>query len=656
MTSPETLPQKPSIKRLVMFKHGVAFLERSGPAAGHFELTFRVTEMNDVLKSLAVWVAEGNARLLSVGFDAPEDPDVALAQRGLLLGPGSALDAMLASVRGRSVEIDLGAAPLRGEVLGIQDRTAAHGDKRRALLLRTSDAEVSVVDLEHVRSLRLLEQVSRDRLDFLVGRSQAATSGETRSVRIVLEGEATDLRVAYVIPAPVWRVSYRVVRDGDHATLMAMGIIHNPVDEDLGDVELTLTTGQPVSFLIDLYHPKQIERTVVQEETRAAAAPTRFERALPAAPPAFAPPPPPAPAGFGGPAAFGPPPFLESAPAPAPRMADSFGAAGQGASEGVERGELFEYRVASRLSIRRGGSAMVPLAATRVPAKRERVWRDGSGNNPDLVLSFKNETGLVLEEGPAVIYDDGVYAGESMLPYSARGVDVKMGFAKDLAVRVSKRLSHSSVLAGIRVDKTALVEEQRQEARHVVTAENDHDEDVEVIVELSKITGRSLTPDTPEAFEETTGYRRFLMKIPGHAKRELVVTERWASWRNVSVDSVAGIDLERWLRDKFIDDSTLRGLQSVLSRRQKARELRAQKAAVEAEQQQAYTKQTKLGEQLNVLKETGPEGALRLRYVKELEAEQDRVNRCEKEAARLQNAIAEEEAAAAAELASLVRR
>lgn len=649
------MDKKPSISRVVMFKHGVAYLERSGPASGSFELHFRVAEMNDVLKSLAVWVADGDAKLRSVGFDAPEDPDDALAQRGLLLRAGSALEAMLASLRGRRVEIDLGAGPVRGDVLGVQERAGAQGELRRSLLVRTAVDVVSVVDLQDVRSLRLMEDVSRDRLDFLVARSQAATAGETRAVRVVLEGQAQDLRVAYVIPAPVWRVSYRVVRDGEDAMLMALGIVHNPADEDLDDVELTLTTGQPVSFVIDLYHPKNVQRAVVEEESRAAAAPTKFERARPKRAPApadegtrimmLAAPAAPAPGGFG------PPP-----PSAAPAMMDSFGGAADGASEGVDRGEFFEYRVASRLSIRRGGSAMVPLAATRVPARRERIWREGTGPNPDLVLGFTNETGLVLEEGPAVIYDEGVYAGESMLPYSARGVPVKMAFAKDLAVRVLKRMDSATVTSGVRLTRDGLYEEQRQEAHHIVEAENDHDEEVELVVELPKIQNRTLTPESAVPKEETASYRRFAMTLPPHGKAELRVLERWPTWRHVALQSLAALELERWLRDKFLDDATFRSLSGILARWQRARELRQQKTRTETAQQQAYAKQTKITEQLNVLKETGPEGALRLRYVKELEAEQDKVNAAEQESRRLQAEIEAEERAAQDEIARLTSK
>jgi hypothetical protein len=89
----------------------------------------------------------------------------------------------------------------------------------------------------------------------------------------------------------------------------------------------------------------------------------------------------------------------------------------------------------------------------------------------------------------------------------------------------------------------------------------------------------------------------------------------------------------------------------VLDRWEEARKLDARRERKEKEQQEAYAKQGKISEQLAVLKDGGPEGALRLRYVKELEAEQDKVNACEEEIRRLRDAAeaARGEAAAALE-------
>jgi hypothetical protein len=615
---------------MVMFKHGVAYLERSGPCDGAFELSFKRDEMNDVLKSLAVWVARGEAKVGALAFEKPEDPETVLQGRGLDFDATTTLAALLAATRGRRVQVDAASEIVAGEVLGVEETTGAEGAKVRGLVLRTSEGRVALVDLARVRGVELLEEASRADLAFFVDRRRAATSGENRTVRVAVTGRAEDLRVSYVVPAPTWRVSYRIAREaGAEATtrVMAWGIVHNPADEDLDDIDLTLTTGQPVSFTIDLYNPKNVERAVVEETSRAVAAPTTFERAPRMAKMSMAAP---APA-MAAPPGFGPP----GAPMAQGAVGGGFAApmleAAEGAATYEDRGELFEYRVASKVSLKRGSSAMVPLLACKIAAKKERIWRDGAGLTPDLVMTFANDTGAVLEEGPAVIYDEDVYAGEAMVPYSARGAEVKLAFAKDLGVRCRRATTYHTFVEGVRVAKEFLAEEQRREERHELTAESDHAEEIEVVFELGKTYGRSIDPKHAQPFEETASYRRFRAKVPPRGKATLTVVEQWHDARRVEYSKLVPSSLAAWVEGRFMDRAMFDALSGVLAAWEEAAQLDAKRARWEKEQQEAYAKQTKVAEQLKVLKDGGPEGALRLRYVKELEAEQDKVNACEKE-------------------------
>ncbi len=649
--APRVSPKStPVVRRMVMFKHGVAYLERGGRCDGPFELSFKKDEMNDVLKSLAVWVARGEAKVGAVAFEKPEDPEEALVRRRLALTPGETLESLVASLRGRRIAIQAGGARHEGEVIGLQREGAEHHAERRLLLLRTAEDAVTIVDLETLRGLELLEAPSRADLAFFVDRSRAATAGESRLIHVDVRGTAEDLRVSYVIPAPTWRVTYRIARADEGTTLMAWAIVHNPADEDLTDVDLTLTTGQPVSFVIDLYNPKNVHRAVVEEQTRAAAAPTQYERARRVR--------------------GGPPPRAAMA-APAPQMDymlaeaapdddtgsfpgnAAFGAAGGAMAEAStfeDRGELFEYRVASRVSLKRGGSAMVPLFSSRLEARRERSWRDGSGPNPDMVLSFRNETGAVLEEGAAVVYDAEVYAGEAMVPYSARDVDVKLAFAKDLGIRCKHEERTKTLLDKVMLGAKAWAEELRHEIHHTVTVESDHGEEVTVVVEMPKHHGHELSPDGAQPFEDTMTFHRFKVEVPPRGRAMLSVVERWYERRRLGYETLDERRIAAWLAERFLDETTHAKLAAVLAAFDEARRLSASRADVERRKQAAWAKQSKLSEQLKVLKDGGAEGELRLRYVRELEAEQDRVNDCEDQDRRLAQA-AEDALARAAELA-----
>jgi hypothetical protein len=494
--------------------------------------------------------------------------------------------------------------------------------------LRAADGSIKMVDLDGAQSIELRDETARADLAFILDRQRAASAGAARKIRVALSGRAEDVRVSYVIPAPAWRVSYRLVREKaltESVTVMAWGIVHNPADEDLDDLELTLTTGQPVSFVIDLYTPKTVRRAVVEESSRPASAPTSFERA---------PMPPPAPAmamapgggGYGG----GPPP----APAAAPSRSMIAAASADSAAIHADRGELFEYRIGPRISLRRGGSAMVPLLTSKLPARRERIWRTGAAPNPDLVLTFANGSGAVLEEGPAVLYDENVYAGEAMVPYSARGAEVKLGFAKDLGVRCKRRSEARRVVNGVRLSPEALFEEHRREEHHSVDVENDHAEETEVIVELPKIAGHSFDPAGAQPFEETASFHRFRVSAPPRSRAVVTIVERWHDSTRIEYAQVTTENVDRWMNERFLDPAWFRAFADIRTEWYAAHEADARAKVARKELADAYAKQAKLSEQLAVLKEGGAEGALRLRYVQELASEQDRVNACEAEAKR----------------------
>lgn len=616
----------PSVNRLVLYKHGIAFVGRRGPVDGDFGLTFRRDDMKDVLKSLTVESVGGTASVGGVSFDTPADPRTELADRNLLWNPGEALVGLFDALRGRAVEVHCADQAHRGEVMGIDN--AADASQPRLLVLRAESGAVTLVDLADARRLDVLETPSQDDLDYLIDRSRAATAGRNCDVTVQIRGAADDVRVSYIITAPMWRVSYRAIRDGDSVTLVATGIIHNPIDEDLVDVEVTLTTGQPISFDIDLYHGRQVQRAVVEESERVAE-PRRVRGAM-----------------VRGSATFSAEPMLAG---------DAYEMAAADV-ETADRGEYFEYRLANPVSLKRGGSAMIPLAVAPVGAvRREVVWRDDRGPAPDIVLAFANTTGAVLEEGPAVVYEQGGYAGEAMLGFTSRGAEVRLAFAKDLAVRCSSFASAQTVTTRIRLTADAVIEEQRREKRHALRAENDHDDPVDVVFELPVARGHTVTAQNGATDAGDDGvWRRFRVAVPGHQTAEATVLESWPVYSEIAYDELEPGQLEEWLADRALDAATVEALGQVLAHQNTARRLEEQCDQVRQERDEVYTAQGRIAEQLRALGTEGAEGQLRARQVGELETLQNRVNGLDADIRRLRDEAGMAERQASAELRRVI--
>ncbi len=94
-------------------------------------------------------------------------------------------------------------------------------------------------------------------------------------------GGRHDVSIAYVVSAPLWRPSYRVVFDAENATLLqAWAVVQNTSGEDWKNVKLALTTGSPISFRSDLGTPLVLDRPLVSDEGDVVASVPTAETAL----------------------------------------------------------------------------------------------------------------------------------------------------------------------------------------------------------------------------------------------------------------------------------------------------------------------------------------------------------------------------------------
>jgi outer membrane protein OmpA-like peptidoglycan-associated protein len=72
-----------------------------------------------------------------------------------------------------------------------------------------------------------------------------------------------ELQIAYAVPTPVWRATYRLVMPdarGGRVLLQGWAMINNVSDEDWREVRLELATGAPLSFALDLRTPHFVAR------------------------------------------------------------------------------------------------------------------------------------------------------------------------------------------------------------------------------------------------------------------------------------------------------------------------------------------------------------------------------------------------------------
>src|SRR5690349_5987069 len=190
-----------------------------------------------------------------------------------------------------------------------------------------------------------------------------------------------NLYVSYISEVPIWKTTYRIVlssKADKKPLLQGWAIVDNTIGEDWNDVELSLVAGAPHSFIQQLSQPYYGRRQVVPlpesiqltPQTHAAALETATAQLAeaeadmgPANGPA---------GGMGGArSAVILAPMVAPAPPKPPAMPEAVEVEeareeSEPGAEGTALGDLFEYKLKERVTIRKNQSALVPILQTDV--------------------------------------------------------------------------------------------------------------------------------------------------------------------------------------------------------------------------------------------------------------------------------------------------
>ena len=106
----------------------------------------------------------------------------------------------------------------------------------------------------------------------------AEHTSDQKRVKLDFRGAGKrQVSVGYIQEAPVWKTSYRLVLDDKEPPfLQGWAIVENTTAQDWSDVQLTLVSGRPISFLMDLYEPLFMARPLVDARAARLAAAARL--------------------------------------------------------------------------------------------------------------------------------------------------------------------------------------------------------------------------------------------------------------------------------------------------------------------------------------------------------------------------------------------
>jgi hypothetical protein len=614
------------LSKVVLYRNGVGYFERGGKVAGDV-LTLRVRkdQVNDLLKSLTVVERKGGR---AVSISMPLDPRSWANAAIATLGPGSgSLAEILDKLRGTEVTLHTMGGSTSGRVLiveaiqpdreaGTADRPPGEQDFKVTLI---SGGQLGVVKLSRVTGITLH---NRD-ISMQFQRSLDATAGEGMfqqvDVTIRLAGQSShDLVVSYVVGAPMWKPTYRIVLPESgkgQALLQGWAVVDNTTGEDWRDVKLALTSGAPIAFRYDLHTPRDVVRmdlSAVGSTRRAQASIGEAGYAQPgagggAAADSAAParvssrqeaqknsPARPAPAATRRPSSTMPAP---PPPPPSPKVAEEaaadFGRLDDGISavdaeelarsmqantQAASISGLSRYDLGERLTVPDGTSTMVAIINQQVEGEETFLFKPGGGGpgyeaNPYRVIRFKNSTPFALESGPISIYSGGSFVGEGISQPVSAGVAVTIPFAVEASFIVAARQQHSGdELRLVKIVRGVI--EIENFARRITTweikSQQPRPEETTLYVRHSRLGGSYELAPRPPGTEDLPDAYMIPIKLPAKAvETKLDVVEQTPARSTLSIwDGRAIILLEGILAQGSLDAAIRAKLAPIVKLRQ----------------------------------------------------------------------------------------
>ncbi len=533
------------LKRVVLSTSGLAQFTHAGEvsAGSVIGLPVRVDQVDDVLKSLTIFDAAGSIGAVSLPGKTPLAElfrDLPFDQAAL-----ESQAALLNALVGADVEIE-GSVTAKGRVFRVEEEKVQlpnNGGEtlRHRLTLVTPKGFVQAI-LEELTALRFTDAATREQIDRALSGLATNRAKDQRTLSITLGGNGNrPAGFSYVVSAPVWKTSYRLVlpKEGGKARLQGWGILENLTGGDWKDVELTLVSGNPVALKQPLYSAVFVDRPEIpvssslrivprkddaEEKVRemAQAAPASKSRALGARPPAPA-------MAYGGAHAAAEPEDLGSPAA---------------AAEAEEGATQVLYRFPLKVTLASGSTLMIPFADREIPASRTYIYQpETNATRPLAAVRLRNDGDSALPAGLITSFETGRdgavnFAGDAQLPLLSKGATKFITFA--LNSKTDIRRADQGVRQ-VRLGKAArgeltLTVKSRWQIDYEITPPSE--EDREVIIEEPRQTGWKTTGDTKDIEETATRLRYKVLAPKGKTTKAALVREHIDS-QTVSLASLA---------------------------------------------------------------------------------------------------------------------
>jgi len=540
-----------ALKRVMLSSGGVGYFEYQAEVSGWEQLSIpvRLDQVDDVLKSAVVFDDAGGSGTIELqGRDSLNE-----IFRTMPIGP-DAFDSpaeLYAALKGEEITIS-DPVSARGKIVSVVEETAEKDGAsftRHRMAIMTDSGLVQFV-LEDGRDIAFTNEALNAKVYEALSAVATNRQRELRTLKITARGEGTrTVTVGFVIEAPLWKTSYRLVTGAEgKARMQGWAVIENASGADWTDVELTLVSGNPVTFKQALYDKYYVQRESVPVEVLGRVSPRRddgstggedsdWEQNGQGSPIEPAPSPPAAPV-MPAPAAAKAVDQEEEVMVTGSRISTE---PGQVAAESAESATSVIFTLSNAVTAGSGQSLAVPILDREVPAQLISFYQPYTHpTHPLSAVKLSNDTGTGLPPGITTLFDSSggrtVFSGDAVLSVLPVGENRILSFAVDQKVVVDATDAREDVITGAKLAGGVLEIQMVLRKTNSYAIRGAANEDRTVVIETPRYNWELKSHDLSKT-DATYNYLRIPVAVGAGKTEKLDVV-----WENVASNTITNVD------------------------------------------------------------------------------------------------------------------
>jgi hypothetical protein len=632
------------VDRIILSTSGLAQFEHRAQVTGNAALEFpvRLEQVDDILKSLVVFDAKGRVGgvtlpgkqpLDQIFKDLPFDRKQLTSSMMLL----NAYQGAVVTARGAGVETTGKIIQVTPEAVTLDNNKTV---TRHRLSLMTGAGMKQAV-LEDLQSLQFADVKVRDEISRALDSIRSnSTSGQRVLTVSLLGGGTRPVALSYVVAAPLWKAAYRMVAPEPGKTkgfLQGWAVVENMTAGDWSNVDLSLVSGNPVTFRQALYQSYYVDRPEVPVRVFGLVLPRIDEGAMPSA------------ADMqqekGAQLQRGKMLRAENfaaAPAPMAMQADAMAFAessmtGMGAVAGAavpvqsaEAATQVLFRFPERLNLKSGQSMMLPFVSRDVPMERVSLYQpETNPRHPLAAVEIKNDGETSLPPGVLTLYEDSKllkgasFAGDAQLPELGQGEKRLISYALDSKTTIDREDKSISTEGQMTAERGVIRTAVKNRAETTYTIKAPAREGRTVIIEHPRSNDYKIVEPDPQAVEVTGTHYRIKTTVKAGETKPLHVVLESQAWQSYSIDTLSAEQLDAYAGGYGnLKPETRQQFEDIAALRRALDEFDQKIAAVEEQRQVIFQDQGRVRENLKSL---GVKSEVQQKYLDKLNAQEDQV-------------------------------